>query len=949
VNVEIAADLNAIQELQTIADRLGQRDSKTSQYAWKKQVRQIIDAVRSNDFDAASLEAMGEASLGALLGFLPPGSRADLDAELSAAIQRAVDKLRVGQDDTATTKKYLGLLERARRELKAGRLPWSEWVKLGKEQPAVRSQADAAPVIAAAAQVETHPRLHADIGDYTRLVFAIAAQSLSVFTELKEERGLVDYADLEHHAYRLLRDNRFVRETLEQELDLVVVDEFQDTSPIQLALFMRLAACARETLWVGDVKQAIYGFRSSDPSLIQAVVAGIKQGGGTLAEPLGTSWRSAPELVRLTSELFTTAFAHSLGLSPAEVRLQPAPRRASAPQPALTFFNLSSQLYTQDKKHPKLKRLKNEDYAMTLAQGVTTLLGSSAGCQVVDRGRRKVRAVVPRDVAVLCRTNEAAAAVASALSARGCPVTLAENGLLRTPEARLALACLRRLADPGDTLASAEIIALEGEHTPEEWLQNRLEFVARQQDQEGRDGVDRWGLAEPFLKSSLAALERARGHLKIFSPTEAFDAALLAADVLGTVSAWGPTPVRSAQRRANLEALRALLATYEQACATTHVPATIAGFLFWCEELARSQNDKKAVDEHANAVYVGTYHSAKGLEWPVVICSDLDSKPKPRLWEVTTTLADSALPFDLAQPLSNRSLRFWPWPFGGQEKGIPLSDRVEVGDTGREALRTAEQEELRLLYVGLTRARDLLILARDRAVPASWLESLGAPWLEDREGKLRLPDGTELRCLTLELAPPDTVQIPPPAANYRWFPSPIVRSVKLPSRLTPSGQAPVSTASIGRTLETGVRLPVSGQPPEAVLGDALHAILAAELLNPHLADRNAMAGRILRGFGLESAVRPTDALALVDRFRSEIDDLFHPRGLQVEVPFTALNAGGQHLVGIMDLLLDTDAGWVIIDHKSFPGKRTDWAAKALSYSNLDPFRGRRRLGRGNTT
>lgn len=151
--VEIAADLSAIQELQTIADRLGQRDSKTSQYAWKKQVRQIIDAVRSNDFDAASLEAMGEASLGALLGFLPPGSRADLDAELSAAIQRAVDKLRVGQDDTATTKKYLGLLERARRELKTGRLPWSEWVKLGKEQPAVRSQADAAPVIAAAAQV----------------------------------------------------------------------------------------------------------------------------------------------------------------------------------------------------------------------------------------------------------------------------------------------------------------------------------------------------------------------------------------------------------------------------------------------------------------------------------------------------------------------------------------------------------------------------------------------------------------------------------------------------------------------------------------------------------------------------------------------------------------------------------------------------------------------------
>jgi ATP-dependent helicase/nuclease subunit A len=54
--------------------------------------------------------------------------------------------------------------------------------------------------------------------------------------------------------------------------------------------------------------------------------------------------------------------------------------------------------------------------------------------------------------------------------------------------------------------------------------------------------------------------------------------------------------------------------------------------------------------------------------------------------------------------------------------------------------------------------------------------------------------------------------------------------------------------------------------------------------------------------------------------------------MQVEVPFLAANDAGQRVVGIIDLLLETDTGWVIIDHKSFLGRRADWTAKALSYS-----------------
>lgn len=932
--VEMATDFQTIQDLQTVAARLGQEDRKTSQYAWKKQVRQIIDAVRSNDFDSGDLETMATHSVESLLRLLPPPTNADLDQELLIAVETAIGNIGANGDDTQGTKDYVQWIASLMPQLEDGRLPWSEWVALTKtsNQPCKASKPAAQPVVEIAMRVESHLRLREDVSQYTRWIFSLARQSLTKFKALKEERGLLDYTDLEQRCYHLLRDNSFVQETLRQELDLLVVDEFQDTSPIQLALFLQLAACAREAIWVGDVKQAIYGFRSSDPDLIRAVVSGVKPAGGTLAEPLGTSWRSSSELVRLANALFIPAFQTSLGLEAHEVRLQPVPDRLSPQQPAVEFFDLSSGEFTKDKRNPKLKALQNAGFATTLAEGVTGLLHRNPGCQLVDKATGKPRPIELRDIAILCRTNTRAAEVAEALAGRGLPVTLAAPGLLATPEARLALACLRRLADPSDTLAAAEIVALGGTSSPEDWLQDRLAYLAKRAGQEAPAGGDRWGLEGTFIHPALVALEQARSHIHVFSPAEALDAALLAANVAGTISAWGPSPVRSAQRRANLEALRALLADYEETCATTHVPATIAGFLFWCEDLERTQKDSKAADDQANAIYVGTGHSAKGLEWPVVVCSDLDTEPKPRLWEVITSLDDPARPFDLAAPLSNRCVRFWAWPFGQQKTGIPLSDRVEADGIGQAALATACQEDLRLLYVVLTRARDVIILARDKAKPTPWLDGLGAPWLKDQEGVITPPAEAEIPCRSVELLPPQDIANLAPAPAYAWFPAPGGRSPRLPSCLTPSGQTPLANATLGRIIDFGGRLPLAGQPEEASLGDALHAIFAAELLNPAHTGRKAMVDRVLKGYGLEAMIQSDDVLPVADRFRVQIQTQFHPQRMLVEVPFTATSDNGQRVTGIIDLLLETEAGWIIVDHKTFPGKRSDWAARALTYS-----------------
>jgi superfamily I DNA/RNA helicase len=113
-----------------------------------------------------------------------------------------------------------------------------------------------------------------------------------------------------------------------------------------------------------------------------------------------------------------------------------------------------------------------------------------------------------------------------------------------------------------------------------------------------------------------------------------------------------------------------------------HLPASVAGFLFWCDDLAEQDDDAKAADDEANVVHLGTYHNPKGLEWPVVLCTGLDTGPRPRLWEVGIIADDPTQPFNLSSPLTDRRRRFWPWPFASQERGIPLADRVDASEAG---------------------------------------------------------------------------------------------------------------------------------------------------------------------------------------------------------------------------------------------------------------------------
>ena len=105
------------------------------------------------------------------------------------------------------------------------------------------------------------------------------------------------------------------------------------------------------------------------------------------------------------------------------------------------------------------------------------------------------------------------------------------------------------------------------------WLEQRLEYLARLANTPEAVRVDRWGVDEPFAHPVVQALEKSRHSLASLSFREALDLALDTANVFATVSAWGPNVSRAAQRRANLESLRALAQKYEEACVTNHAPS----------------------------------------------------------------------------------------------------------------------------------------------------------------------------------------------------------------------------------------------------------------------------------------------------------------------------------------------------------------------------------------
>jgi ATP-dependent exoDNAse (exonuclease V) beta subunit len=589
--------------------------------------------------------------------------------------------------------------------------------------------------------------------------------------------------------------------------------------------------------------------------------------------------------VEFCNALFCAAFGRD-SMSSAAVELRPR-RDETIDTPAVARWQIEA---TGAERWQRLARA----VAATVADGIN----------VVDPQTNAARAVRFADVAVLAATNDHVEAIARELRRAGVPMKMSLAGLLAVPEVLLARACLRRLDDATDTLASAEIIALAGDRSPETWLTDRLQRLAAGEPSYA------WGESDHPV---LAAIARLRFEMTTRSPLEIVARVLNYVGIRAIVTAWGPDAVTANQRQRNLDAFLDLAVQYEQHCSAQYEPATLTGFLFWIEHPSSPELDLQPVVTGGDAVHVLTYHKAKGLEWPMVIAADLDYTWRSRLWDVRVTARNES--FDIAAPLRERDIRYWPNPFGRHSANVPVLTAIEASAEARACLRAKQAEDRRLAYVGLTRARDVLVLLQDGKTSAqSWRAAF---------------DDSALCPTVYTVDPPEQTRERRFAPS--WFTVCAPSRGLLPATVSPSSLAPTGDAHLGQVLELGGRIPIRTVAMDA-LGNALHRIIAAHCLNPAAVDARTRAAEVLAGYGVEAALSADDAIAAADRLHAQVFKSWQPTGLRVEYPVSRVLDNGQTVRGFVDLLVDTAAGVHLIDHKSSPRPRSEWADEISEYS-----------------
>ena len=521
------------------------------------------------------------------------------------------------------------------------------------------------------------------IADYIRLIFDFARRWREGFEAFKREKHLIDYNDMEKYMLRLLQ-NEEVAKDIRDSYKVLFVDEFQDSSPIQVKIFDRLSNLVQHSCWVGDNKQAIYGFRGSDTELTQAV-AGIVESGvhGCSSDTLDTSYRSGESLVKVSNALFSRVFSSIL--TPDKVALRP--HKKDATEHPLVVWNVPA---------------KSKEYFESLAEQINELLSS----------------VDPSDVAVLARGNSELDSLADVLRNQyNIPVNRENGALLACKETELLNAVLSLIVDNSNELAKAKIAYLtEPGWTIGHIIDDKLEYDeavrALAQDRTKSEWLNAIRLVDRTLKI--------RGQLQRQSVGALVESAITELALRDVVCQWGD----GEKRADNLATLIDVARTYDDRCLQLSMAATVPGYLNY---LAQCQ-PKSAGD--STGIQLLTYHGSKGLEWKVTILLSLDNDPVEEKSLVKRGFFDVQTVREEAPSVENlypkMKISLLPWVFGTKKQKAPDDIHLTVvGSDTYQRLRIATlAESARLLYVGVTRPQEVLILAVKERSGLQWVQKL---------------------------------------------------------------------------------------------------------------------------------------------------------------------------------------------------------------------------------
>lgn len=834
-----------------------------------------------------SLIAPALARLDRIYGEVLAGPSAARDA-LAAAISAMLAAFPEGGMATVTAKgphetleKNLALFRRVDREPTLLDRDWSLWQSLRNLFTSNRNTKtpdgydDLALAIMQAAEVlPTHPGPLADAKLHFRCLIACAQEVMEAYETRKKALGLIDYADMIAGAERLLRTDPAVRQAVLDEIDCVIIDEFQDTNPVQFALLWQLGARAPRTLLVGDVKQSIMGFQGADPRLSQALASANPDA----TQPLDRNWRSTPTVMDFVNAMGAGLFG--AGYNPL------SPTRDPVPGPALEVLNIVKGRGVKKFSKPQ------EHIAERIARILTT------GETITDRHTKATTVVRPSDIALLVCRHATAARYAEELRARGVPVRIAEDGWAASPVVQATRAALSYAANPADTNSALLLRTLGPDPLS---LQSAMSAQI-----EGR-------LADDPVLRRLAALSDRLARLPI---SNALD---LVINVSG-LRLWAERQPDTAQARADLLRFEAEASDFESAHRDLKAAAGFHGesakvFLGWLDARSGERDFDRRPDPAANsaeAVEIVTWHACKGREWPITVVAEFDHGIEE--WPGSTATQFTALDKidDMEAVLASAALIHTPG------FAAPEAERRFIEDRRADFEANAKN----LLYVALTRARDRLVLEwpgfikeRDEDAPEATnlfhiLSDTCAPKIGTSSLRINGVD-----CPTVITQLPEqagfTEYAGGAAAPELCFGSaaPLAATPLTPWRLQPSQTRSVGGPPAARRIDIGAPWPKALN--DASRGTALHLSLRTYMTRPDLAP------------ALAAATEFDDAtLALVAERATALKAWLATEGyteLRAEIPVLGHTAEGAEIPGTIDLLAVGPAGCLLIDHKSGGG------------------------------
>lgn len=847
--------LESAAKLENLSRKFGIED-------YSSMITSLMKNARSNNISCTELKKQASLSLKEQIGYIDPCSKMapdEITNDFLDALNQGILLCGTLDDSTEKTQKYMERVNKVVQTLEEGLpLPWKEWVFFLKNDPGAKSKVVKELISNQAARVYSHPELHSDIEAFINEVFAVSSQVLEAYQDFKAKRAIMDFVDQEALLLNLL-DSASVQQKIKERFDLLMVDEFQDTSPIQLAIFLKLSELVKHTVWVGDPKQSIYGFRGADPELMKAVMNELPKIGNKDIQD--TSYRSRPDLVEGANTIFKEAFKNTL--SEKQIVLKPNRKDSKEQTCPLKHFDLIKASVKGSKNNAPLR---SQNLAFEIANYIS---------------EHKKNGVKAGDIAVLFRSNSECIELAQNLSSFDIKVSLSTNGLFETPEGKLAIALLKYLLNPKDLLSKSEIKILcskDGDSVSvlEERLKKRGEEIAEN-------------------NSFILSLDKIREEIADLTPLEIFDISVMRTKLDEYFYSWE----RGEKRLENLNAIRSHIVSYQQHALRLNMALTLPGAILYLDQLNTDEDDTQADSRGEEAVNILTYHRSKGLEWPIVILGSLEAKLKNRAYGVT--VLSKTKKFDISNPLNDRYLRLGLNPFGDQVGKTLYETKFQASAIYKKFEEDAIEEDKRLFYVGYTRARDELIFVTSEG-KVEWPLRVWSGFTLPEEKK----SITILEDIPFHKTDSKVVR--------KYFPITSQDASYQNRHTSPSdfigtqGEYNITLASQN---QYGARVETMGKLDDALLGDAIHHILC---LGPY-----ADIDLIFKNHKLDSLIDKSSFLSNRKVFFEHLKSMFGDFKLVTEVPMKLIE-GGQIMSGIADMILETKEGMILIDHKTYQGR-----------------------------